>query len=196
MNAYEKRKIRQKAEEDAISGIDYQRPTGGYAQDIYDEEYDDTRIRMGYGDEYSFHSDNEGKATIAFWGAIVIGVIIIATVIAAAIVGLQASLVEYTVIYRWYIYVLAALTTLLMYFVGKGAYKYLNIFFYVGISALATRFFAVIVEIREDVSYIKYVKAGGFWNLGKYTLLYIGYIAVTVGVMMLITFLIRKKKSS
>lgn len=196
MNAYEKRKIREKAEEDAISGIDYQRPTGGYAQDIYDEEYDDARKRMGYGDEDSFHSDNEGKATIAFWGAIVIGVIIIATVIAAVIVGLQASLVKYAVRYQLCIYGLALLTTLLMYFAGKGVNKYLNIFFYVGISALATRFFAVIVESREDVTYIKYVQAGGFWNLGKYTLLYIGYIAVIVGVMMLITFLIRKKKSS
>ena len=203
MNAYEKRKIREKAEEDARMGYTFQRPIRDYkAKSIYDDEYEETQRRMKYieEDQVPFHNveDADRNIKIVLIGIGILAAILIPILVAALIIGVQESLVIYAVKFQYCVYVAAALTTLLMYFVGKGANKSLNILFYIGISALATRFFEVIVEIREGVSYINYIQAypGGWWYLAKYTLLYIGYIAVIVGVMMLITFLIRKKKSS
>ncbi|WP_341285186.1 hypothetical protein [Priestia megaterium] len=197
MNVYEERKIREKAEEDARTGSDSQRPIRGYkAQMIYDDEYEESQRKMQYVEDDPFYNPDGSNGKIVLIGVGILAAILIAVLVAAAIITVQESLVIYAVKFQYCVYVAAALTTLLMYFKGKGANKSLNILFYIGIGAVATRFFAVIVESREGVSYIKYVQAGGFWNLGKYTLLYIGYIAVIVGVMMLITFLIRKKKSS
>ncbi|MED4285228.1 hypothetical protein P4679_25235 [Priestia megaterium] len=201
MNAYDERKLREKAEEDARSGATFQRPTRGYkAQEIYDDEYEESQRRMRYIKDDPFYNAEDGDRNIktVLIGVGILAAILIPILVAIIIVTVQESLVLYAVKYQVFVYIIAPLTALPMYFVGKGANKTLNILFYIGISVLATRFFAVIVELREGVSYINYIQAypGGFWYLAKYTLLYIGYIAVIVGIMMLITLLIRKKKSS
>lgn len=203
MKAYEKESIRRDAEQDAANGNYSHQPSAfmNYkARDIYDEAHRKSVELNGYGGQDPFHNveDADRNIKIVLIGVGILAAILIAVLIAAIIIVVQEEIVVYAVKFQYCVYVAGTLTTLLMYSVGKGANKSLNILFYIGIGAVASRFFAVIVEMREGVTYINYVKAttNGFWYLAKYTLLYFGYIAVIVGVMMLITFLIRKKKSS
>ena len=68
-------------------------------------------------------------------------------------------LVAYSMDYQLYIYIGFPITFLLM-FLGRGTSKFLNILFWIGCWALATRCFPLVFQMFEGADYIEYFYHG------------------------------------
>lgn len=104
-------------------------------------------------------------------------------------------LVAYSIDYQLYIYIGFPITFLLM-FLGRGTSKSLNIIFWIGCWALATRCFPLVFQMIEGADYIEYFYHGpGLWEWIKYGLIYVAYAALIPYLLMkIVTFIVSAYK--
>ncbi|GAB6462114.1 hypothetical protein bcgnr5390_11220 [Bacillus luti] len=119
--------------------------------------------------------------------------------LAALVAGLLGSLIIVTgaVVYEAYIYIGFILTFVLMY-LAKGRFPFVNFLFYLGCLALATRLFANVIEMMENVDFATFLnrRGDGLGGIIKYGFLYAIYIFfIPLFSMKLITAIVRKMHS-
>lgn len=116
--------------------------------------------------------------------------------LAAIAAGLLGALiiVAGAVVYEVYIYIGFILTFALMY-LAKGRVPFVNFLFYVGCLALATRLFANVIEMMENVDFATFTnrRTDGLGVIIKYGFFYAIYIfIIPLLSMKLITSIVRK----
>ncbi|MCU7667579.1 hypothetical protein [Bacillus thuringiensis] len=119
--------------------------------------------------------------------------------LAAIAAGLLGALiiVAGAVVYEVYIYIGFILTFALMY-LAKGRFPFVNFLFYLGCLALATRLFANVIEMMENVDFATFInrRTDGLGVIIKYGFLYAIYIfIIPLFSMKLITSIVRKMHS-
>lgn len=196
MNYRRENQIRENAINDAQSGgYGGNIPSDFAGQRIYEEQYEES-MKDYRSDEEIEAEMKEDDEFIGFAGG---GILLIAMAIGLLFVSIlaQGALVGYSVNYTPFVIIGFILTAVFMY-MGNGKSAFLNGLFYVGCFAIATRFFAVIVEYYEGVPYVNYIMADTthLGDLIKYTFFYFVYIClVPYGLMKLVTMMVREFKT-
>lgn len=150
----------------------------------YDHKAEEELISRGFhedGDRWAHDSE------VSFGLAKVIFQIVL---ILAFLLGTH-FLVAFSMDYQLFIYIGFPITFILM-FLGGGKSKFLNIIFWIGCWALATRCFPLVFQMIEGADYIDFFyNAPGFWVWIKYGLIYSAYAAIVPYlVMKIVTFIV------
>ncbi|WP_456364758.1 hypothetical protein C1N73_28540 (plasmid) [Priestia aryabhattai] len=197
MNFRREEQIRDNAINDAqnSNGWASNRPSDYEGRMIYDRAFEDAQEANRSDEEI----DAEVAEEMEMHDANAKGVMFIAMAIGLLFFSIlaQGALVGYSVNYTPFVIIGFILTGVFMY-MANGSNAFLNGLFYVGCFAIATRFFAVIVEYYEGVPYVNYIMADTthLGDLIKYTLFYFVYIClVPYGLMKLVTMMVREFKT-